>query len=71
MDKATFRISKTTLERARNAVVALSGPPFRLTLTGLLEAALVEELDRLELAHNQAMPFPPRNGGLARGRRIG
>jgi hypothetical protein len=68
--RATFHVSADLLEEARNAVVYLAGPPTRLTLADLAEAALKKELERLKKAHNAGKEFPARNGELKGGRPI-
>lgn len=68
--RATFHVSAELLEEARNAVVYLAGPPTRLTLADLAEAALKRELERLKKAHNSGKEFPARNGELKGGRPI-
>ena len=69
--RATFHIPGELLEEARDAVVALSGPPARLTLAALAEEALRRELKRLKKAYNEGHDFPPRSGDLRGGRPIG
>ena len=69
--RATFHIPITLLEQTRDAVVALSGPPVRLTLARLVETALRRELDRLRRAHGGGKPFPPHGSPLRGGRPIG
>jgi len=53
------------------AVVALSGPPVRLTLAVMAEGALRRELDRLKKAHHKGKTFPTREEPLKGGRPIG
>lgn len=69
--RATFHIPKDLLEQARDTVVALSGPPTRLTLAALAERALRAELDRLKKKHNKGANFPAREADLKGGRPIG
>jgi hypothetical protein len=69
--RATFHISADLLEEMRDAVVALSGPPVRLTLARLAEDALREHLESLKGAHNGGRPFPARDRNLQGGRPIG
>jgi len=69
--RATFHLPEGLLEEARDAVVHLSGPPARLTLATLAEAALRKELERLKKAHNGGRSFPKREGELKGGRPIG
>jgi hypothetical protein len=56
------------VERARNATVALAGPPVRLTLAALVTSAITREVDRLEEAHNRGKPFPHFGEPLVGGR---
>lgn len=69
-DRATFHLPVELIEGLRNAVVALSGPPHRLTLAKLAESALRRELARLERESNEGKPFPRRSEGVRRGRPI-
>ena len=69
--RATFHLPAALLDGLRDAVVALSGPPLRLTLAHVAEAALREKLQALEKAHNRGKPFPPHGGALKGGRPIG
>jgi hypothetical protein len=69
--RATFHITEALLEEIRDAVVALSGPPTRLTLAAFAETALRRELDRLRDDRNGGAAFPPRDGELRGGRPIG
>lgn len=52
------------IERMRNAVDAMSGPPHRLTLNGLAGDALLQAVEDLEARHNDGKPFPQRPGNL-------
>ena len=69
--RATFHLPTDLLDQARDAVVALSGPPVRLTLAGMVQTAIRTELERLEKAHNKGKPFPRRDYDLKGGRPIG
>lgn len=69
--RATFHLPAALLDEARDAVVALSGPPVRLTLAELAETALRRELDRLKATYNGGEDFPPRAADLRGGRPIG
>lgn len=66
--KATYNVPADLVEETRNAVVALSGPPVRLTLSGLVETALRRELERLRKAHNGGEPFSGPGTALRGGR---
>lgn len=67
--KASFYLLPDVLERARDTVDFLSGPPLRLTLTQLVEDAINREVDRLAKAHHKGKPFPTRSGRLRPGSR--
>ncbi len=68
--RATFHVSTEVLDRARNAVFWLSGPPERLTLGRLVERALIDYLKRLEKEHNKGKPFEERHEELRGGRPV-
>ena len=69
--RATFHLPHALVEEARNATVALSGPPTRLTLARLVEDAVRREIARLRVSHNGGAPFPQRHADLIAGRPIG
>lgn len=69
--RATFQMDRELMERCRDTVVALSGPPVRLTLVDFVEAAVRKEIQRLEKLHNDGETFPRRDGELRIGRPIG
>lgn len=69
--RATFHIPESLFEGVRDATVALSGPPRRLTLAMFAEQALQRELRRLEDEANGGNPFPRRESELRGGRPIG
>jgi hypothetical protein len=68
--RATFHISAELIDELRDVVVALSGPPDRLTLSDLAESALRREADRLKRLHRQGKEFDKRAGELRGGRPI-
>src|SRR6187431_3104846 len=68
--RATFHLPLELVEEIRNATVALSGPPTRLTLARLVENALRREVERLRHTHHGGEPFPPRSADLVGGRPI-
>jgi hypothetical protein len=71
--RATFHLPADLVEELRNAVVALSGPPDRLTMSKLAENALRRELDRLRkerTGSETGKPFRQRAGEVTRGRPI-
>ena len=69
--RATFHLPADLFEKCRDAVVALSGPPVRLTLAHMAEEALRRELARMAKAHHKGKDFPRRSGELKGGRPIG
>ncbi len=69
--RATFHLRADLFEEVRDCVVALSGPPHRLTLAGMAEDALEERLTKLRKTANKGKPFPKRVGQLRGGRPIG
>lgn len=66
--RATFSLNADLLDQVRNAVVALSGPPDRLTMAKFAENAFRHELQRLE--RKQGSSFPPRKKEVRTGRPI-
>jgi hypothetical protein len=68
--RATFHLPHALVDEARNATVALSGPPHRLTLARLVENAIRGELQTLRDRHNGGQKFPRRAGELVGGRPI-
>lgn len=70
-ERLTVHVPAELADACKDAVVALSGPPLRLTLAHLAEAALRRELDRLQREHTKGKPFPKRAAELKGGRPIG
>ena len=71
--RATFNLPRELVEEARNTVVALAGPPHRLTLAKLAEVALRKELERLRGERRGAgrdRPYPTRTAEVRSGRPI-
>jgi hypothetical protein len=68
--RATFHVPAALVDEARSAVIALAGPPLRLTLAALVERALRRELERLRKAHHDGQPWPPASAPLVGGRPI-
>lgn len=69
--RATFHLPTDLLDEIKDVVVALSGPPLRLTLASFAEQALRAEIERLKREHNKGRSFPKRDGELRGGRPIG
>jgi hypothetical protein len=72
--RATFHLPLDLLNEARNTVVALAGPPHRLTLAKLAENALRNEIERLKEKRNgrqRGKEFPQRGEQVRTGRPIG
>ena len=73
LGRATFHLPAELLNEMRNAVVALSAPPHRLTMSNLAESALRRELDRLRHevgGGKKGKPFGQRVYDVTRGRPI-
>jgi len=68
--RLTVHIPVDLAERCKDAVVALSGPPARLTLAELAENALEAELAKLAKTYNKGKTFPKRTADLKGGRPI-
>ena len=69
--RATFHLTEEVFDAVRDCVVALSGPPLRLTLAGFAEDAFRLQLEALQKSANKGRPFPKREGELRGGRPIG
>lgn len=69
--RATFHLPEDLLDEARDAVVQLSGPPYRLTLAEFAETAFRREVERLRQEANEGAAFPKRVGELRGGRQVG
>lgn len=70
-ERATYHLPSALVDEVRDVVVALSGPPLRLTLASFAEKAFRTEIERLRREHNKGRPFPKREGELKGGRPIG
>jgi hypothetical protein len=71
--RATFHLPEELMNEARNTVVALSGPPHRLTLAKLAENALRNEIERLKKergGRSRGKDFPQREDEVRTGRPI-
>jgi hypothetical protein len=69
--RTTFHMDASIIEKSRDCVVALSGPPERMTLVKLVETALERYMDELAKKYNKGRPFPPRKSEVHGGRPIG
>jgi len=69
--RASFQIPQELLSEIRDAVIALSGPPERLTMARFAEQAFRHELERLRAGHNHDQPFPATGGVVRVGRPVG
>jgi hypothetical protein len=69
--RASFQIPQQLLAEIRDAVIALSGPPERLTMARFAEEAFRHELERLQTGHNDGRPFPSTDGVVRVGRPVG
>lgn len=69
-ERVAFYLSSELANEIRNAVVALSGPPHRMTMTSLAEMAFQQVVEGLQSAHNKGEPFPQREEDLKGGRPI-
>lgn len=71
--RATFHISKVLMDEIRDTVVALSGPPERMTLASFAEGAFARELERLRELRpgtERGESFPRRDAPVRTGRPI-
>jgi hypothetical protein len=69
--RATFHLPAELLDEMRNTVVALSGPPHRLTMSKLAANALKSELERLRREGGRQKAFNHRSEEVTRGRPVG
>lgn len=69
--RVTVGVDAALVERARNAVWQLAGPPEHLTMATLVEQAIRREVERLERKHHDGTPFPERAAELRVGRPLG
>lgn len=70
--RATFHLPAQLLNEMRNTVVALSGPPHRLTMSKLAADALERELERLRREGGRPnKAFGQRAEEVTRGRPVG
>jgi hypothetical protein len=71
--RLTVSLPASLVNELRDAVVALSGPPHRLTLTAVVESALRAELARLrdvQIGRSKGKVFPARESEPTTGRQI-
>lgn len=69
--RATLNLPTDLMDEVRDCVIALSGPPTRLTVSALCERALRTELKRLKRKHRAGDDFPARASELRAGRPLG
>jgi hypothetical protein len=69
--RASFQIPEQLLAEVRDAVIALSGPPDRLTMARFAEEAFRRELKRLQAEHHDGRPFETSDGVVRVGRPVG
>jgi hypothetical protein len=69
--RASFQVPQELLIEIRDTVIALSGPPERLTMARFAEEAFRRELERLQAAYNNGQPFDPTDGVVRVGRPVG
>lgn len=70
-EKFSCRVSADLADSVRNCVVALSGPPNRLTIDSFAHEAFRRELDRLQRVHQPGKPFAKRLYNPKPGRPVG
>jgi len=68
--KFNSRLAPELADAVRDCVVALSGPPERLTIDSFAAEAFRREVERLKKAHNGGRDFPPREYAPKPGRPI-
>ncbi len=68
--RVTYALPEDLVAETRNAVVALSGPPVRLTLSALVVSAIRRELELLRKKHNAGEPFEGDGAALKGGRPV-
>ena len=69
--RTSFNIPEDLLQRSRDTVAFLGGPPLYLTLAKLAEDALEAEIKRLQDEFNKGKPFPRFTGRVKTGRPVG
>lgn len=68
--RATFHLPYNLLEECRDTVVALAGPPLRMTMAKLVCTSLKPRLKQLRDEFNNGERFPRRAGNLVGGRPV-
>lgn len=66
--RLSVRLPTELIERMRNAVDALQGPPERLRMKTGFAMAVLDFVEWAEHKHNKGKPFPQRPGNLKPGR---
>lgn len=69
-EKFNCRLTPDLADAVRDCVVALSGPPERLTIDSFAAEAFRREVERLKKAHNGGKDFPRRDYAPKPGRPI-
>src|SRR5207244_8255875 len=69
--RMNVEIPEALAAEVRDAVIALSGPPVRLTLARSAEEAFRREVARLQAEHHVGKPFPATDRVVRVGRPIG
>jgi len=69
--RMNVEIPEALAAEVRDAVIALSGPPVRLTLARFAEEAFRQEVARLRAEHHSGKPFPTTDRIVRVGRPIG
>ena len=67
-ERLTVHVPVDLIDEVKDAVVALSGPPLRLTLAAFAEEAFRRHLDHLRETERKGKPFPKRQSELRGGR---
>lgn len=68
--RATFHLLPATVNRLRDAAVALAGSPHFTTIGEIVNDAIERHLEHLQHQHNGGAPFPARRSNLKGGRPV-
>jgi hypothetical protein len=69
--RMNVEIPEELAAKVRDTVIALSGPPVRLTLARFAEEAFRREVERLRAEHHRGQPFPATDRVVRVGRPVG